>query len=123
MDYALSVPFKTKPKCTSNKIGYPISSALPKSTIEEFWCFVDLPPAEEITVNKKNTKTRSIDLRWSYPNDSVVDGFILQTSTNNQKADVNQITIEPFRCKAWPKFYCTTINNMIPGVEYTVKVI
>ncbi|XP_050442627.1 tenascin-like [Adelges cooleyi] len=96
MDYALSVPFKTKPKY--------------------------LPPAEEITVYKKNTKTRSIDLRWSYPNDSAVDGFILQTSTNNQKSDVNQITIEPFRCKAWPKFYCTTINNMIPGVEYTVKV-
>ncbi|XP_050436297.1 uncharacterized protein LOC126843040 [Adelges cooleyi] len=96
MAYKLSVPFKTK---------------------TEF-----LAPVEELTVYKKNFKLKTVSLRWKYSNDSDANGFIIQVYNDNEKLKARQMTIEPSPCKAWPMYYCTTVDNLTSSAEYTIKV-
>ncbi|XP_026822080.1 LOW QUALITY PROTEIN: tenascin-like [Rhopalosiphum maidis] len=81
-----------------------------------------LVPVNELIVYKKNLKKKSIGIRWSYPNENDMNGFIviaIDENLNNTK----RIIIEPAeRCIAWPKFYCTTFDNLIPNNQYTIKV-
>ncbi|XP_026805156.1 tenascin-like [Rhopalosiphum maidis] len=81
-----------------------------------------LVPVNELIVYKKNLKKKSIGIRWSYPNENDMNGFIviaIDENLNNTK----RIIIEPAeRCVAWPKFYCTTFDNLIPNNQYTIKV-
>ncbi|XP_050432769.1 uncharacterized protein LOC126840846 [Adelges cooleyi] len=97
VNYALLVPFKTKSKY--------------------------LPPVEELSVYKKNPKSREIGLRWNYRNDTEVNGFIIQANPDSQKTNVKQKTIEPLKCKAWPTMYCTTVDNLTRSTQYTIKVL
>ncbi|XP_050434058.1 uncharacterized protein LOC126841533 [Adelges cooleyi] len=93
--YMLSIPFKTK---------------------TEF-----LAPVEDLTVYKKNSKFKAASLRWKYSNDSQANGFIIHVYNEKQKTMVNQITMEPSPCKAWPDYYCSTVVDLTPSTEYTIK--
>ncbi|XP_050419823.1 uncharacterized protein LOC126832850 [Adelges cooleyi] len=112
-DYELRVYIKTDK-------GFNVNSVLsvPFKTKSKY-----LPPVEELSVYKKISKTREIGLRWSYPNDTDMNGFIIQVNPNSQKTNVKQKTIEPLKCKAWPTMYCTTVDNLTRSTQYTIKIL
>ncbi|KAF0753286.1 Tyrosine-protein kinase receptor Tie-2, partial [Aphis craccivora] len=64
---------------------------------------------------------KSIGIRWSFNDTDVIDGFIVIVIDENLNS-TKQIIIEPKRCIAWPTFYCTTIDNLIPTNQYTIKI-
>ncbi|KAL5235450.1 hypothetical protein ACI65C_002860 [Semiaphis heraclei] len=80
-----------------------------------------LVPVGELIVYKKNLKRKSIGIRWSFPDGNIIDGFIVSAIDKNMN-NTKQITIEPQRCIAWPKFYCTTFENLIPNHQYTIQI-
>lgn len=71
---------------------------------------------------KKNLKRKSIGIRWSFPDEYIVNGFIIMAIDNNINS-AKQIVVEPEKCIAWPALYCATIENLIPNNQYTIKVI
>jgi len=82
----------------------------------------DLVSVDELIVYKKNIKQKSIGVRWSFNNTDIINGFIvivIDETSNSTK----EIIDEPKRCVAWPTFYCTTIDNLIPNNQYTIKVL
>ncbi|XP_050547750.1 uncharacterized protein LOC126909378 [Daktulosphaira vitifoliae] len=82
-----------------------------------------LPAIENLSVYKKNSKTKTIGLRWSYDNESDINGFIIHLIASNYKVNSKQMTIEvPSRCTAWPDMYCETIDNLTPSTQYTIKI-
>ncbi|CAI6376985.1 unnamed protein product [Macrosiphum euphorbiae] len=89
---------------------------IPFKTITKF-----LEPVDELIVYKKNLKRKSIGIRWSYPDENIVNGFIISAIDENINS-TKQITIEPERCVVWPKLYCTTFENLIPNHQYTIKI-
>ncbi|XP_027837642.2 uncharacterized protein LOC114120057 [Aphis gossypii] len=80
-----------------------------------------LVPVDELIVYKKNLKRKSIGIRWSFNDTDIIDGFIVIVIDENLSS-TKQIIIEPERCIAWPTFYCTTIDNLIPNNQYTIKI-
>ncbi|XP_025205629.1 uncharacterized protein LOC112601954, partial [Melanaphis sacchari] len=95
LEHGLLIPFKTKTKF--------------------------LEPVDELIVYKKNLKRKSIGVRWSFHDENVINGFIvvvIDETSNNTK----EIFKEPTRCVAWPTFYCTTIENLVPNSQYTIKI-
>lgn len=80
-----------------------------------------LEPVDELMVYKKNLKRKSIGIRWSYPDENIVNGFIVIAIDENMN-NTKQITIEPERCVVWQKLYCTTFENLIPNHQYTIKI-
>lgn len=82
-----------------------------------------LESVNNLTVYKKNLKLKSIGLRWSFSEQyDNINGFII--TVINKKIDFEkQITVEPQKCISWPTFYCTTLENLIPNDQYTIKVI
>ncbi|XP_060851896.1 uncharacterized protein LOC132930188 isoform X2 [Rhopalosiphum padi] len=99
--------------------GYNIEQGLliPFKTKTKF-----LVPVDELIVYKKNLKKKSIGIRWSYPDENVINGFIVIAIDENLNS-TKQIIIEPAeRCVAWPSFYCTTFDNLIPNNQYTIKI-
>lgn len=81
-----------------------------------------LVAVDELVVYKKNLKRKSIGIRWSFPEEYIVNGFIIMAIDNNINS-AKQIVVEPKKCTAWPMLYCATIENLIPNNEYTIKVI
>ncbi|XP_060876579.1 uncharacterized protein LOC132949615 [Metopolophium dirhodum] len=80
-----------------------------------------LEPVDELIVYKKNLKHKSIGIRWSFSDEDIIDGFIVSAIDENMNS-TKQITIEPKRCVAWPKLYCTTFENLILNHQYTIQI-
>lgn len=80
-----------------------------------------LAPVDELIVYKKNLKRKSIGIRWSYPDENVINGFIVIAIDENMNS-TKQMTMEPERCVAWPKMYCATFENLIPNHQYIIKI-
>ncbi|CAI6369742.1 unnamed protein product [Macrosiphum euphorbiae] len=78
-------------------------------------------PVYELIVYKKDLKHKSIGIRWSFPDENIINGFIVSAIDENMNS-TKQITIEPKRCIAWPKLYCTTFENLILNHQYTIKI-
>ncbi|CAI6363846.1 unnamed protein product [Macrosiphum euphorbiae] len=78
-------------------------------------------PVDELIVYKKDLKHKSIGIRWSFPDENIINGFIVSAIDENMNS-TKQITIEPKRCGAWPKLYCTTFENLILNHQYTIKI-
>ncbi|XP_022174267.1 uncharacterized protein LOC111036533 isoform X2 [Myzus persicae] len=93
----LFIPFKTKSK------------------------FLD-PAVEELIVYKKNLIHKLIGIRWSFPDNYIINGFIVIAINKNSTNNTKKITVKPERCIAWPKFYCTTFEDLIPNNQYTIEV-
>ena len=90
--------------------------------IKNYFYYISvLEPVDELMVYKKNLKRKSIGIRWSYPDENIVNGFIVIAIDENMN-NTKQITIEPERCVVWQKLYCTTFENLIPNHQYTIKV-
>ncbi|XP_001943393.2 uncharacterized protein LOC100166399 [Acyrthosiphon pisum] len=80
-----------------------------------------LVPVDELIVYKKNLKNKSIGIRWSFPDENIINGFIVSVIDEDMNS-IKEITIEPKRCVAWPKLYCTTFENLILNHQYTIKI-
>lgn len=80
-----------------------------------------LVPVDELIVYKKNLKRKSIGIRWSFPDENIINGFIVSAIDENMNS-TKQMTVEPERCVAWRKLYCATFENLIPNHQYTIKV-
>ncbi|KAL4119661.1 hypothetical protein QTP88_012455 [Uroleucon formosanum] len=80
-----------------------------------------LKPVDDLIVYKKNLKRKSIGIRWSFPNENIINGFIVSTIDENMNS-TKQITIDPERCVVWQQLYCTTLENLIPNHQYTIKI-
>jgi len=72
-------------------------------------------------VYKKNLKHKSIGIRWSYPDEYVIDGFIILV-INDEIDFTKEIIVSTEKCVAWPMFYCATFEGLIPNKQYTIKV-
>lgn len=77
--------------------------------------FIDLMQVDDLMVYKKSLKNRMVGLRWSYPENTNVDTFIVSFDRYDH-------IIHPAKCSAWPNFYCHTFNNLHLGNNYTIKV-
>lgn len=73
-------------------------------------------------VYKKSLKNRMVGLRWSYVNNTNLNGFIVSIDVDAAKNESNLFVIPVQKCSAWPLYYCHTLNNLIPSNEYTFKV-
>ncbi|KAL5235451.1 hypothetical protein ACI65C_002861 [Semiaphis heraclei] len=80
-----------------------------------------LVPVDDLIVYKKNLKRKSIGIKWSFPDENIINGFIVSAIDESMNS-TKQITIEPQRCIAWPKLFCTTFENLIPNHQYTIKI-
>lgn len=73
-------------------------------------------------VYKKSLKNRMVGFRWSYAQDTNVDGFIVSFNENPLIITKNVSIIPPQKCSAWPEYYCHTFYNLTPSNNYTFKV-
>eukprot|EP00102_Acyrthosiphon_pisum_P025257 XP_016662467.1 PREDICTED: uncharacterized protein LOC100570133 [Acyrthosiphon pisum] len=78
--------------------------------------FENLKPVGDLVVYKKSLKNRMVGLRWSYTQDSNVEGFIVSFN------DKNVSIIAPQKCSAWPEYYCHTFYNLSPSNNYIFKI-
>ncbi|XP_029345320.1 neural cell adhesion molecule L1 isoform X2 [Acyrthosiphon pisum] len=76
----------------------------------------NLKPVEDLVVYKKSLKNRMVGLRWSYTQDTNVEGFIVSFN------DKNVSIITPQKCSAWPEYYCHTFYNLSPSNNYIFKI-
>lgn len=84
--------------------------------------FLDLVPVKNLTVYKKSLKNRMVGLRWSYPENSKSDGFLISFNEDFSTTSKNITHILPKKCSAWPQSYCHTFYNVVPSNNYTVIV-
>lgn len=84
--------------------------------------FIDLKPVEDLMVYKKSLRNRMVGFRWSYAQDTNVDGFIVSFNENPLIITKNVSIIPPQKCSAWPEYYCHTFYNLTPSNNYTFKV-
>jgi len=103
---------------------YAILSAITKRSLVTIYLsyISDLVPVDELMVYKKYLKQKSIGIRWSFNDTDVIDGFIV-IAIDETLNSTKQIIVEPKRCVAWPTFFCTTMDNLIPNNQYTIKVL
>lgn len=73
-------------------------------------------------VYKKSLKNRIVGFRWSYSQDTNLDGFIVSYNENSFMNTKNVTIIPPQKCSAWPEYYCHTFYNLSPSNNYTFKV-
>lgn len=73
-------------------------------------------------VYKKSLKNRTVGLRWSYVENTNIDGFIVSFNKDAYRNTQNDSIIPLTKCSAWPKYYCHTFYNLNPGNSYTFKV-
>ncbi|XP_050420135.1 uncharacterized protein LOC126833056 [Adelges cooleyi] len=95
-NYMLSVPFKTKSKFLS--------------------------PVDDLTVYKKDSRHRAVSLRWGYPEDADVQGFMITITKDNVLTTFKEIRANKEKCTGWPNFYCTTVSSLMPKDQYTFMV-
>jgi len=77
--------------------------------------YIDLKAIEDLVVYKKSLKKRMVGFRWSYSQNTKLDGFIVSFNESN-------FIISPQKCSAWPEYYCHTFYNLNPSSNYTFKV-
>lgn len=82
----------------------------------------DLKPVDDLMVYKKSLKNRMAGFRWSYANDTNVDGFVVSYDGKAFKKAKNVSLVPPTKCSAWPDHYCHTFYNMTPSNAYTFQV-
>jgi len=80
-----------------------------------FYIILDLKAIEDLIVYKKSLKKRMVGFRWSYSQNTTLDGFIVSFNESN-------FIIPPQKCSAWPEYYCHTFYNLSPSSSYTFKV-
>ncbi|KAE9526207.1 hypothetical protein AGLY_013838 [Aphis glycines] len=84
--------------------------------------FENLKPIEDLVVYKKSLKNRMVGFRWSYSQDTNLDGFIVSFDENLLINTKTAIIISPQKCSAWPEYYCHTFYNLSPSSNYTFKI-
>ncbi|XP_060843558.1 uncharacterized protein LOC132923516 isoform X2 [Rhopalosiphum padi] len=77
--------------------------------------FGNLKAIEDLVVYKKSLKKRMVGFRWSYSQNTKLDGFIVSFNESN-------FIISPQKCSAWPEYYCHTFYNLNPSSNYTFKI-
>ncbi|XP_060854158.1 tenascin-like isoform X2 [Rhopalosiphum padi] len=77
--------------------------------------FENLKSIEDLVVYKKSLKNRMVGFRWSYSQDTNLNGFIVSFNESN-------FIIPPQTCSAWPEYYCHTFYNLSPSSSYTFKI-
>lgn len=73
-------------------------------------------------VYKKSLKNRMVGLRWSYYENTNLNGFIVSFNENAFPNRQNYSVIPPIKCSAWPELYCYTFYNLSSSNNYTFKV-
>lgn len=63
-----------------------------------------------------------VGFRWSYSQDTNLDGFIVSYNENSFMNTKNVTIIPPQKCSAWPEYFCHTFYNLSPSNNYTFKV-
>ncbi|XP_060847647.1 uncharacterized protein LOC132927184 [Rhopalosiphum padi] len=85
-----------------------------------------LGPVEDLVVYKNDLKNKVIGLRWRYPENSSVDGFIVsfKGSFNSSfiKHDKNVTIVPPIKCSAWPEYFCYTFYDVIASNDNTFNI-
>lgn len=81
-----------------------------------------MEPVDNLMVYKKSLKSRMVGLRWSYTENTNLDGFIVSINEKDVKNDQNYSSIHPNKCNAWPEYYCHTLNHLTPSKSYTFRV-
>jgi len=62
---------------------------------------------------KTNMKDKVVGLRWHYPNDLNLDGFIISFDDGSSIVHEKNVTIiPPNKCSAWPEYFCYTFYNL-----------
>eukprot|EP00102_Acyrthosiphon_pisum_P016610 XP_008187621.2 PREDICTED: uncharacterized protein LOC100570673 [Acyrthosiphon pisum] len=84
--------------------------------------FENLKPVEDLVVYKKSLKNRMAGFRWSYSQDTNIDGFLVSIDENPLINTTNVSIIPPQKCSAWPEYYCYTFYNLSPSNNYTFKI-
>ncbi|XP_060843561.1 uncharacterized protein LOC132923516 isoform X3 [Rhopalosiphum padi] len=77
--------------------------------------YENLKAIEDLIVYKKSLKKRMVGFRWSYSQNTTLDGFIVSFNESN-------FIIPPQKCSAWPEYYCHTFYNLSPSSSYTFKI-
>ncbi|XP_025407336.1 uncharacterized protein LOC112681287, partial [Sipha flava] len=72
----------------------------------------DLKAVEDLMVYKKSLKGRMVGIRWSYSENSNLNGFLVSFDVNAFSNTTNTINISPEKCTAWPEYYCHTFHNL-----------
>ncbi|VVC28415.1 Hypothetical protein CINCED_3A016464 [Cinara cedri] len=81
--------------------------------------YLDLTPIKNLMVYKKSQKYRMVGLRWSYLNkNSSFDGFLTELNGNDSENTDSVSIIPPEKCSAWPEYYCYTLYNLDPSIQY-----
>lgn len=83
---------------------------------------LDLVPVNNLMVYKKSLKNRMVGFRWSYPENSNLEKFLISLNEDISTTSKNITEIAPKKCLAWPLYYCHTFYNVVPSNNYTIKV-
>lgn len=85
-----------------------------------------LGEVKDLTVYKKNIKNKVVGLRWHYPDDSNLDGFIISFESFDDGSYIthekNVTIVSPRKCSAWPEYFCHTFYDLSPSKNSTFKV-
>jgi len=74
-------------------------------------------------VYKKAMKNKVVGLRWNYPDDLNLDGFIISFDDSSFIGHEKNVTIIPPRkCSAWPEYFCHTFYDLSSSKNVTFKV-
>ncbi|XP_050420134.1 uncharacterized protein LOC126833055 [Adelges cooleyi] len=81
-----------------------------------------LAAVDDLTVYKKDSKQRTISLRWRYQDNTEVQGFIITITKDAIPSTLKEIRADKDKCTGWPNYYCATISNLMPKDQYTFKI-
>ncbi|XP_025196649.1 uncharacterized protein LOC112595599 [Melanaphis sacchari] len=88
-----------------------------------FTTFGVLGPVDDLMVYKKNLKNKVIGLRWHYPDNSKLDGFIVSFNgsfnTSFITHEKNVTIVPPIKCSAWSEYFCYTFYVFSASNNYT----
>jgi len=78
---------------------------------------------DDLMVYKKSMKNKVVGLRWHYPDDSNLDGFIISFYDSSSFGHgKNVIVVPPRKCSAWPEYFCHTFYDLSSSINVTLKV-
>ncbi|CAI6356794.1 unnamed protein product [Macrosiphum euphorbiae] len=103
-----------------NHIGYSLEHFLSINFTTRFGI---LGQVDDLMVYKKAMKNKVVGLRWNYPDDSSLDGFIISYDDISFIGHEKNVTIVPPRkCSAWPEYFCHTFYDLSSSKNVTFKV-
>lgn len=80
-------------------------------------------PIQDLMVYKKSLENRIAGLRWSFPDNTTLVGFIVSFDENASTTKSQNVTIiPPTKCSTWPNYYCYVFHNLSVSGNYTFEV-